>query len=90
VDRPALAAFVPNEKKKHSLLLDLGANVECTAANLVQFALLGCSQFRRSSGVEKPRVALLNIGVEQNRGVNILKRPMIFWPQCRSSAMRDI
>ena len=74
VDRPALAAFVPNEKKKHSLLLDLGANVECTAANLVQFALLGCSQFRRSSGVEKPRVALLNIGVEQNKGREYIKK----------------
>ena len=73
-DRPALAAFVPNEKKKHSLLLDLGANVECTAANLVQFALLGCSQFRRSSGVEKPRVALLNIGVEQNKGREYIKK----------------
>lgn len=74
IDRPALAAFVPNEKKQRTLLLDLGANVECDAKNLVQFALLGCSEFSRISNTERPKVALLNIGVEHNKGREYIKK----------------
>lgn len=74
IDRPALAAFVPNEIKHQTLLLDLGANVECGAENLIQFALLGCSEFSKVEQEKAPKVALLNIGIEHNKGREYIKK----------------
>nr|WP_310522813.1 phosphate acyltransferase PlsX [Polymorphobacter sp.] len=72
IDRPALAALLPT-LKNDSVVLDLGANTECDAENLVQFAVMGAAFARTVLGLEKPRVALLNIGVEELKGTDELK-----------------
>lgn len=67
IDRPAIATFFPT-RRGESVLLDLGANVECDAENLVQFALMGEVFARTVLGVSRPSVALLNIGSEELKG----------------------
>jgi len=66
VRRPAICKQIPTTTGS-SLMLDLGANINCTAEQLVQFAVMGSAQ-ARIYGVAKPRVALLNIGVEWSKG----------------------
>ena len=67
VSRPAICAPVPNPKGA-SVMLDLGANVECDADNLVQFAVMGSDYARTVLGVKRPTVGLLNIGTEELKG----------------------
>ena len=67
VDRPALAATIPT-LRQGAVLLDVGANVECRAAHLVQFAAMGRVYARVSLGVDSPRVGLLSIGEEASKG----------------------
>ena len=64
IDRLAIASFFPTQRGE-SVMLDLGANVECDAENLVQFALMGEVFARPVLGLAKPSVALLNIGSEE-------------------------
>ncbi|MEO7505319.1 MAG: phosphate acyltransferase PlsX [Sphingomicrobium sp.] len=72
IDRPALAALLPT--MTHDLvMLDLGANTECDAQNLVQFAVMGSAYSRTVLGIAKPRVKLLNIGTEELKGTGELK-----------------
>ena len=72
IDRPALAALLPT--MAHDLvMLDLGANTECDAQNLVQFAVMGAAYSRTVLGIDKPRVKLLNIGTEELKGTDELK-----------------
>jgi len=63
IDRPALASIVPS-KRKPFVFLDVGANPESTAVNLVHNAVLGANYAKAALGLEKPRVALLTIGTE--------------------------
>src|SRR5918994_1492458 len=56
IDRPALAALLPTLGDKDCVMLDLGANTECDAQNLVQFAVMGSAYARTVLGIEKPRV----------------------------------
>ncbi len=72
IDRPALAALLPT-LKNDSVVLDLGANTECDAENLVQFAVMGAAFARTVLGLEHPRVALLNIGEEELKGTDELR-----------------
>ena len=72
IDRPALAALLPT-LKNDSVVLDLGANTECDAENLVQFAVMGAAFARTVLGLERPRVALLNIGEEELKGTDEIK-----------------
>ncbi len=72
IDRPALVSLMPT-RRAESVMLDLGANVDCTSDNLVQFALMGAAFARTVLGLEKPTVALLNIGVEELKGTEELK-----------------
>ncbi len=72
IDRPALAALLPT-LKSDSVMLDLGANTECDAENLVQFAVMGAAFARTVLGLSRPRVALLNIGEEELKGTEELK-----------------
>lgn len=72
IDRPAMCTALPT-RTGHCLLLDLGANVDCDALQLYQFALMGAA-LAASDGVENPRVALLNIGVESMKGNEQVKR----------------
>src|ERR1700761_1862351 len=73
VDRPALAAVFPTEKRTAAILLDVGANVDCKPENLQQFAIMGEVYFRtifagRFSTARAPRVGLLSIGEEESKG----------------------
>ncbi|MEB3415378.1 phosphate acyltransferase PlsX [Alteriqipengyuania sp. WL0013] len=68
IDRPALAALMPTLGDNDVIMLDLGANTECDARNLVQFAIMGAAYSRLALGLEAPRVRLLNIGTEANKG----------------------
>jgi glycerol-3-phosphate acyltransferase PlsX len=67
IDRPAIAAIIP-AIDGHTHMLDLGANVDSSATNLYQFALMGSILAQAVDGVEQPRVALLNIGSEDIKG----------------------
>ena len=73
IDRPALAALLPTLGDHDLVMLDLGANTECDAQNLVQFAVMGAAYARTALGVESPCVKLLNIGTEELKGTDELK-----------------
>jgi glycerol-3-phosphate acyltransferase PlsX len=73
IDRPALAALLPTLGETDLVMLDLGANTECDAQNLVQFAVMGSAYARTVIGVDPPRVKLLNIGTEELKGTDELK-----------------
>lgn len=66
IDRPAMVAAIPTERG-YCQLLDLGANVDCSAENLYQFAVMG-SVAAEALGVVRPKVALLNVGIEDIKG----------------------
>ena len=72
IDRPALASLLPTSCGE-SIMLDLGANVECSEENLVQFAIMGAAFARTVLGLSNPSVALLNVGVEELKGNEIIK-----------------
>jgi glycerol-3-phosphate acyltransferase PlsX len=67
VARPAIATIFPT-RRELCILMDVGANVDCKPAHLVQFAIMGCVYASDVFQVERPRVALLNIGEEPNKG----------------------
>jgi len=73
VVRPAIATPIPQLGSHPVVLLDAGANAECTAAMLVQFAQMGAAYSSARYGVEKPRVALLSIGEERSKGSALVK-----------------
>ena len=73
IDRPALAALLPTLGENDVVMLDLGANTECDARNLVQFAVMGAAYSRIVTGREAPRVRLLNIGTEDIKGTDALR-----------------
>jgi glycerol-3-phosphate acyltransferase PlsX len=73
IDRPALAGLMPTLEEHDVVMLDLGANTECDARNLVQFAIMGAAYARIVTGREKPRVRLLNIGTEETKGTGELQ-----------------
>jgi glycerol-3-phosphate acyltransferase PlsX len=73
VDRPALATILPTMTNSPSLLLDVGANVDCDPDNLVQFAVMGNIYARNVLKIFEPRVGLLSIGEEDSKG-NALTR----------------
>ena len=72
IDKPALSALWPN-KIGMSVVLDLGANIECNEKNLIDFSIMGASIFKSLYPNEKAKVALLNIGSEEIKGNDILK-----------------
>ena len=72
LERPALASFMPHLKGEF-LALDLGANVDCSAEQLVQFALMGSLFCKLVTGLESPRVALLNVGSEELKGSKVVQ-----------------
>ena len=72
IDKPALSALWPN-KKGMSVVLDLGANIECSSKNLVDFSIMGASLYKSLYPDDVPNVALLNIGSEELKGNEIIK-----------------
>lgn len=73
VSRPALAPLLPTLKGTNVLLIDCGANMDARPINLCHFALMG-SKFMETLGVKNPRVALLNVGVEDEKGNALCKK----------------
>ncbi|TCP72810.1 phosphate acyltransferase PlsX [Sphingomonas sp. PP-CE-1G-424] len=73
IDRPALAARLPTLGDTDMVMLDLGANTECDARNLVQFAIMGAAYARTALDIPHPRVALLNIGSEDMKGTDEIR-----------------
>jgi len=72
IDKPALSALWPN-KKGMSVVLDLGANIECSSKNLFDFSIMGASLYTSLYPDDKPNVALLNIGSEELKGNEVIK-----------------
>ena len=72
IDKPALSALWPN-KKGMSVVLDLGANIECSSKNLLDFSIMGSSLYTSLYPNDKPNVGLLNIGSEEIKGNEIIK-----------------
>ena len=72
IDKPALSALWPN-KKGMSVVLDLGANIECSPKNLIDFSIMGSSLFNSLFPEDNAKVALLNIGSEEFKGNEIIK-----------------
>ncbi len=73
VSRPAISTSIPTRNGKHCYLLDLGANVDSPAKRLVEFALMGAVMAQCVDGIVRPRVALLNVGVESTKGGRIVR-----------------
>ena len=74
VDRPALVSTLPSVTKKPVYMLDLGVNVSCDADALLQFALMGSALAEHVGNIPNPRVALLNVGQEDIKGNDLVKR----------------
>ena len=72
IDKPALSALWPN-KKGMSVVLDLGANIDCSSKNLLDFSIMGASLYTSLYPNNKPNVGLLNIGSEEFKGNEIIK-----------------
>jgi glycerol-3-phosphate acyltransferase PlsX len=74
IDRPAIATVLPNMKGGYTYVLDLGANVDCTPEQLAQFGAMGAMLVAAVEHKERPSVGLLNIGVEDIKGNETVKR----------------
>ena len=73
VDRPALCSLLPNQKGGLTYVLDLGANVDCRAHHLYQFAVMGAALVGAVEHKEMPQIGLLNIGTEEIKGNEVVK-----------------
>jgi glycerol-3-phosphate acyltransferase PlsX len=74
IDRPAIATVLPHARNGYTTVLDLGANVDCTAEHLLQFAVMGSALVTAVEGKDNPSVGLLNIGEEAIKGSETIKR----------------
>ncbi len=74
IDRPAIAGQIPNAKGGATTVLDMGANVDCSAEHLLQFAMMGSALVSVLSGNDNPTVGLLNIGEEAIKGNEVIKK----------------
>ena len=73
IDRPAIATVLPNMRGGYTTVLDLGANVDCTPEQLMQFGVMGAMLVAALEGKERPSVGLLNIGIEDIKGNDTVK-----------------
>lgn len=74
IDRPAIATQIPNMRGGATTVLDLGANVDCSAENLLQFAIMGSALVSVLKNEPRPRVGLLNVGEEAIKGSEVIKQ----------------
>jgi glycerol-3-phosphate acyltransferase PlsX len=74
IDRPAIATFLPHVQDGFTCVLDLGANVDCSAEHLLQFAVMGSALVTAIEGKSEPSIGLLNIGEEVIKGSDVIKR----------------
>ena len=84
ISRPALAALWPNNKNM-SVVLDLGANIDCNEKNLIDFSSMGSALFKSLFTNSNPKVALLNVGLEEHKGNEIIKNTFSFLKKNNSS-----
>jgi glycerol-3-phosphate acyltransferase PlsX len=77
IDRPAIATVLPNLRRTNTYVLDLGANVDCTAEHLLQFGIMGAMLVAAVEHKERPSVGLLNIGVEDIKGNEAVKQAAV-------------
>ena len=82
IERPPLAPLLPTAKGV-SLLIDCGANVDARPSHLVQFAKLGSIYMEHIMGIEKPRVAIVNIGAEEEKGNALVKETFPLLKECK-------
>ena len=82
VERPPLAPLIPTEKG-FSLLIDCGANVDARPSHLVQFAKMGSIYMEHVMGVKKPKVAIVNIGAEEEKGNALVKETFPLLKECQ-------
>ena len=82
VERAPLAPLIPTAKGP-ALLIDCGANVDARSSHLVQFAKMGSIYMERVVGVEKPRVAIVNIGAEEEKGNQLVKETYPLLKECK-------
>ena len=82
VERPPLAPLIPTEKGV-SLLIDCGANVDARPSHLVQFAQMGSIYMENVVGIKNPRVAILNVGAEEEKGNQLVKETFPLLKECR-------
>ena len=73
INKPALAGFWPN-KDSINIVLDLGANIECDEKNLFDFACMGSALYKSLFNIKNPKIALLNVGLEETKGNEVLKK----------------
>ncbi len=74
IDRPAIAGQIPNAKGRATTVLDMGANVDCSAEHLLQFAIMGSALVSVLSDIDNPTVGLLNIGEEAIKGNEVIRQ----------------
>lgn len=77
VSRPCLGAVMPTTAGKPTVLLDVGANVDCKAENLAQFALMGAVYAEEVLGVPRPRVGILSVGEEDGKGTSVTREALV-------------
>lgn len=82
VERPPLAPLIPTEKGV-SILIDCGANVDARPSHLVQFAKMGSIYMEHVVGIRNPRVAIVNIGAEEEKGNALVKETFPLLKECR-------
>ena len=81
IDRPAIAAIYPMMGGIPPLLVDAGANSECKPDNLLEFAIMGSIYMEKVLDRENPRVGLVNIGEEENKGSTLTKAAHMSWQE---------
>lgn len=74
IDRPCLCPAIPNAKKGMTLIADGGANADCKPRNLVEFAAMSNIYAKKVLGLSNPRVALANVGIEEGKGNDLVKK----------------
>lgn len=83
VQRPTISTVLPHEDGSTGLLLDVGINSDCKPENLLQFAILGSLYAKHILNIEKPRVALLNIGEEEGKGNLLVQAAYPLLQECK-------
>lgn len=81
ISRPAIASYIPTERSE-SVMLDLGANVECTSINLIEFALMGSVFATDVLGIQNPSIGILNVGEEELKGNQVIRQASEILKSC--------
>lgn len=89
IERPALAVLIPTQRGS-TLLLDVGANADCKPKNLLQFALMGSVFMEKIFSIENPRIALMSIGEEEEKGNELIKETIPLFKNSRLNFIGNV